>query len=368
MNDKITKAKVGVILEQPFFATLMLRKQFIADPNISKFSTNGEVIKYNPQYVEEIGYEELKTIICRAAMHTALLHHLRRNGRGQAKWNKACEYAVNPILQNAGMRLPPGSLISKEYDNITSEGIYKMMGEDPDEDGPPQSHDPDVNVEDGSHPTKSEQEQEAEVKQALAQAMLVSKQQGKMPAELERLIKELLNPIIPWEEVLARFLSEPAKNDYSFSKPNTRFLHTGFILPSLSNLEIAEVFLIVDVSGSVSEKLLNQFAGEMQSICSTYSCPITVLYVNTKVTGTERIEPDDVFKLSPKGGGGTDFRPGFEWLKERDIEPKSLVYLTDGECNSFPEEPDFHVLWAIYGNNTRFKPPFGEVIQVDYDE
>ena len=201
MNDKITKAKVGVILEQPFFATLMLRKQFIADPNISKFSTNGEVIKYNPQYVEEIGYEELKTIICRAAMHTALLHHLRRNGRGQAKWNKACEYAVNPILQNAGMRLPPGSLISKEYDNITSEGIYKMMGEDPDEDGPPQSHDPDVNVEDGSHPTKSEQEQEAEVKQALAQAMLVSKQQGKMPAELERLIKELLNPIIPWEEV-----------------------------------------------------------------------------------------------------------------------------------------------------------------------
>lgn len=368
VNDKMTKAKIGVILEQPFFATLILKKQFVEDLNVNKFATDGNIIKYNPKFVETATYDELKAGICRVAMHTALLHPLRREGRDSKQWNTACEYAVNPLLKNSGIHLPSYSLIDSKYSDLSSEEIYRMRYSKSNLNSPGNSLSDETNdflveVQDPSNTSKSLTEQEAEVKQSLAQALLVAKQQGKVPSHLELLINEILNPLVPWKEVLSRFLTEPAKNDYSFSKPNLRFLHTGFILPSLNSLDISEVYLIIDTSGSISNDLLNQFAGELQDVCSSFNCKITVLYVNNKVVGVESIEPDDIFKLSPVGGGGTDFVPGFDWLSDKDITPTSLVYLTDGLCNSFPDAPDYPVLWCVY-NNKKFDPPFGETVKV----
>ncbi len=382
MDKSIAKAKIGVILEQPFFATLMMRKKFISDPDVKTLQTNGDEIKYNPQYVEESRYEELKVSICKSAMHTGLMHHLRRDGRDPKDWNDACSYAVNQILKDAGMRLPQDFLYDSQYKDMPAESIYNMItGKKPDPNGQPDAGNgqgegqgpppPQPQTDPGSlevvdapqNDGKSQQEKEAQCKQEIAQAMQIAKQQGKLPAGLERTIMEVLEAKVPWKEVLARFLTEPAKNDYSFSKPNTRYLGSGFILPSLYSMEIAEIYLFVDTSGSIDEELLSEFAGEMQEICSTYNCPIHILYVDTKVAGEQTIEPDDTFELKPAGGGGTDFRPGFEWLAERNIIPKSVVYFTDGRCSSFPDEPEYQVLWALWGEY-KFKPPFGETIKV----
>jgi len=68
-------------------------------------------------------------------------------------------------------------------------------------------------------------------------------------------------------------------------------------------------------------------------------------------------------KLNPVGGGGTDFRPPFEYLESEDIIPAAAIYLTDGECYSFPEEPDYPVMWIIDNKRTA-DPPFGEVIRI----
>jgi predicted metal-dependent peptidase len=379
-NKAITKAKVGLILDHPFFATLMLRKNFISDPNVQTTQTNGNDIRYNPEYIEKVSFEELKATICQNVMHTALMHHLRREGREPGDWNKACDYAVNQILKDSGMKLPKDFLHSDQYRDMPAESIYNLIaGKKPDPNGPPnagqgqgqgqgqppppEAPGPGEVVDAPTNDGQSPQEKEAQAKQELAQAMQIAKQQGKLPAGLERTVMEVLEAKVPWKEVLARFLTEPAKNDYSFSKPNTRDLQSGFILPSLYSLEIAEVFLFIDTSGSIDDELLQEFAGEMQEICSTYNCPIKILYVDTEVAGEQIIEPDDVFELKPAGGGGTDFRPGFAWLEERNIIPKSVVYFTDGCCSSFPDEPDYPVLWAQWGDY-RFNPRFGEVIKV----
>lgn len=161
------------------------------------------------------------------------------------------------------------------------------------------------------------------------------------------------------------FIDDIGRNDYSFSRPNRRYLHTGFILPSLYNIEIGSIVLIVDTSASMDEELLNLVAAEMHDIAAVFNTIIEVIYVDTKVAGSQTIEPNDVFKLEPKGGGGTDFRPAFPYMEENSINPAVTVYFTDGECNRFPEtEPDAPLLWAIYDNDS-FKPPFGEVLYVD---
>lgn len=376
-NKKLMKAKVGIILSNPFFATLMMRRQFVEDESIKTTATDGKLIKFNPAYLEELSQDELMGVICHDLLHTTLLHHTRREGRDIKQWNKATDYAINPILVNSNLVLPKGYLIDNQFDDMSAEQIFKLLpAEQEKQDGDDEQGDGSNDgsgqgdmgcggIEDAPGNSESETTQtEAEAKLELAQALQIAKQQGKLPAGMARLAEEVLKPRIAWQEVLARFLAEVAKNDYSFSKPNMRYLHTGFILPSLYNVEIGQIVLVVDTSGSIDEVLLNEMAAEMQDICSTFNVSIKVYYVDAKLQGEQDIEPDDVFKLTPKGGGGTDFRPAFVHMEEQGIEPKALVYFTDLACHSFPNEPSFPVLWAKYGNYKK-EVPFGEVVQVD---
>lgn len=383
VGNKIMKAKVGIILTQPFFATLMMRRNFIADTTIETANTNGKDIRYNPAFIESLPADQVQGVICHELMHSTLLHHIRRGGRDIKQWNKACDYALNPILLNSGMKLPDGCLVDGRFDNMSAESIFRQLEQEKQDEQPQQpeqgegqgngqqqpSNDPGGSggVEDAPVHSEAEMaEAEAQSKQELAQAVQIAKQQGKLPAGIARMVAEIMQPKIAWQEVLARFLDEVVKNDYSFSRPNPRYIASGFIMPSLHNVEMGEIVLIVDTSGSVYEdpELLNTFAGEMQDIVSTFNATIRVIYVDSKFQGEQTIEPDDTFQLEPKGGGGTNFRPGFEYMDEQGITPKAIVYFTDLCCHSFPDEPDCPVLWAKWGDYAN-EVPFGEVIQVD---
>lgn len=375
-EKKLLRAKVGLILSQPFFATLLARKQFVADGSVDTAVINGKVIRYNPEYYDGLSDEELKGSLCHTIMHTALLHHTRREGRDPKLWNKACDYAINPIIKKSGLVLPKDALFDDEYEDMGAEDIYKALSmqekPDPDKNGDgdgdgngDESDDPGGcgGVEDAPTDEESVQQQEADTKQQVAQALQVCRQAGNMPGGLDRII-EVLEPKVDYREVIARHLTEPARNDYSFTRPNKRYLHTGFILPSLYNLEVGEIVLIGDTSISMDEDALNRVGTEMHAVASQFNAHMTAIWVDTEVQSVQYFEPDEEIKLEPKGGGGTDFKPGFEWLEENGIVPKSLVYFTDGDCNSFPEPPDYPVLWAITGPK-KFNPPFGEVIKID---
>ena len=62
------------------------------------------------------------------------------------------------------------------------------------------------------------------------------------------------------------------------------------------------------------------------------------------------------------GGGGTSFIPVFDWIKEMNIQPAALVYLTDG-MGSFPNtEPSYPVIWGNIYPNAKY--PFGDVVDI----
>ena len=126
---------------------------------------------------------------------------------------------------------------------------------------------------------------------------------------------------------------------------------------------LGEVILAVDTSGSIDQKLLDEFSGEVAEICKMTSKPLAVLYVDAKVRNVEIFDPEDHVVMNPKGGGGTDFIPAFDYLEEVDIVPAVFIYFTDGHCDSFPTEPEYPVLWAVYGNKN-FQPPFGETLHI----
>jgi predicted metal-dependent peptidase len=133
-------------------------------------------------------------------------------------------------------------------------------------------------------------------------------------------------------------------------------------LPSLYSEELGTVVIAVDTSCSISNREIDQFGAEVSAILEEFDTTAHVVYCDTDVQWTETFSQRDLpLKLHPKGGGGTDFRPPFEWVEDRQMEPCCLVYLTDLECSRFPEEPSYPVLWVVVGDY-RQPVPFGEVL------
>ena len=372
--DKLTKAKVQLILNQPFFALLSLSMKYVEDASIQTACTDGQQIRYNPQFVESLEVDEIKGLIAHEIMHIAMLHHTRRQGRDGKKWNVAADYAINQILIDAGFTLPKDGLISPAFANMSAEEIYSKLPDNPNNGGNQgqgngQGSGQDQNgfggVEDAPANTEAERNQiEAETKQMVSQAAMAAKQQGKLPAHLERLIEDIMQPIVNWKDVLSVFLTEKTKNDYTFRMPNKRFISQGLYLPSLESIEKGKFCLLVDTSGSIDNELLNQFAGEMQSILSDSANSLSVLFIDTEVNHVQEFEEDETIDLHPKGGGGTDFKPGFDYIEKNSIDAKAIVYFTDGYCDSMPDNSEVPTLWACY-NNKNFNPKFGEVIHIN---
>ena len=367
-SDKICKAKVELYIYCPFFAVLTFKAEYLEDKSIPTTATNGKVIRYNPDYIDSITLDQTIGVLCANVMSHALYHNTRRKGRDPIKWSYACGYATHPIILetkrkgNKNMELPDGALVHKDFENMAADEIFNKL---PD---PPVGFVPMVQVNDSQARTQSEVDQiEAEMRQDLAQAAVMAKQAGKLPAHLERLIEELLAPKIPWKEVLQRFLCQVVQNDYTWAKPNKRYIHMNLYLPALESSETGEIVLVVDTSGSIGTEELNQVAAEIQEIAATFKIGFKIIYVDADVAGVQEVEPDEDLVLKPQGGGGTHFSPAFIWLEEQGIEPCALVYFTDGYCDDFPQAPHYPTLWIIDNayKGKSFLPPFGEVLHIE---
>jgi predicted metal-dependent peptidase len=205
---------------------------------------------------------------------------------------------------------------------------------------------------------------ESEIKVSAIQAQQQHKAlNGSLPEGIERMVKELVDPKLPWREIIWRFAQSAVKSDYSWRKFNARYLALGDYYPGLSVPAIERMILVIDTSISISDQDLKDAASEITGIVSAYPCTVTVLYVDDKLAGVEEFTSQDLpIELHPKGFRCTDFRPAFEWVDNEGIQPTCLIYLTDGECSYYPEEPTYPVLWI--GTRYRFEPPFGELVML----
>jgi len=128
---------------------------------------------------------------------------------------------------------------------------------------------------------------------------------------------------------------------------------------------MGEIVIAVDTSGSIGKRELEQFAGEISAI-SEEAQPeaIHVVYCDAAVQSAQEFRPSEPVQLEPKGGGGTDFRPVFEWVGKNDIAPVCFIYLTDLCCDLYPEATEYPVLWVT---DSRRKAPFGETIRISLE-
>ena len=368
-----TRAKTAIILDHVFFATLILRLIFIQDDNISTACTNGKEVRYSQEYFNKLNLKEVIAVFAHEILHCVFGHHTRRGNRDPRIWNIACDLAINPLLLEYGFQLPSGCLLDPTLKGMTAEEIYNRIMRDNNGLGKYKAEGvsgdcgglgtvEDAIGEDGQPAEGAEKNyQETDWKIASAQAANLAAKAGQLPAGMKRSIDYHISPLLPWEEILYRFVDSNSFNDFSWAPPNRKYMNSGIYLPSVRSKELKNITLGCDASGSVRDAELGLIASALEYLQSVYNPKMEVLWFDTKVHDTQVFEQYEPITLEPKGGGGTDFRAPFKWLEENDVTPNVMIMFTDMECDRYPEQPDFPVIWVTWKKEYH-KPPFGEVI------
>ncbi len=366
----VQRARTTMLIDMPFFGVLALQLSVLEDPSCKTAWTNGQSMGFNPSFVASLSQDELIALIAHEVMHCACGHPWRESGRQHRKWNEAADYAINPILRDAGLKLPQGALLDAQYHGKSAEWIYDRLPDTPDDgQGDPTGQgelrpSPDGAPGSGDAPDQQAPMPESDWQQLTKQALQAAKSQGKLPGSMLRDIEQASKPIVDWRSLLRRYMQDITTSDYSWSQPNRRYLTSGLYLPSLRSHACGKIAIAVDTSGSIDAITLAQFAGEMQSIIDDMSpSSVDVLYCDAKVHRVDTFERGEQLDMHAAGGGGTSFAPVFAHYDKPDTEPPVvLVYFTD-MMGSFPDASDYPVIWASTSDIET--APFGDVVPIN---
>jgi predicted metal-dependent peptidase len=362
----ITKAKASLILDQPFFASLLLSMPIIEDNSIPTIGVDGERIYYNREFMEKLTLPETVFLLAHETMHCVFQHMHRRGAKNHNKYNIAGDYIINDILvkEKVGV-MPPGGCYDQalvKAGKETTEGVYNLLPDSAEQNGAGQPGGSFDVVMDAAQDEATMSQKEAEMRVKIVQAANAAKMCGKLSQGLERLVGELIVSKTDWKSVLRRFLSERAKTDLSYSKPKRRFLAEDIYLPSLTGEKCGGIVYAIDCSGSVNEHLLAIFSGEVNACVNDVKpANVNIVYFDSEVLKHDSFSPDDEIRVTPCGGGGTAFSPIFRYIESKGLSPVACIVLTDLCCSDFGEMPDYPVLWAA---TEKGQAPWGEIVMI----
>jgi predicted metal-dependent peptidase len=358
-------------------------------------ATNGRDFYYNTKFVQKLSEKKLEFLFAHEICHCVFDHFGRVGSRDRMLSNIAQDYAVNQILvdERIGDKITEVKICQdNQYRGMAWEEIYDILYEKAEkipmdqllkqlgdlldehineEDGP--GGEGDKEGKGGGKPSMSKEEAQKirdEVKQAMIQAAQAAGA-GKVPAGIQRMIKDLTEPKMNWREFLRMNIQSLIRNDYSFSRPNRKGWHTGAILPGLKNDETIDVAIGIDMSGSIGDADAKVFISEVKAIMDQYEdYRIHLWSFDTDVYNPQVFTQDngeDLMDYELQGGGGTDFDANYNFMKENGIEPKKFIMFTDGyPCGSWGDEDYCDTLFVIKGNTN--EAPFGQSVIYEEEE
>lgn len=390
--DKLTTARVGLLLKAPFFGNMATRMQLIdASDWCPTAATNGRNFYYNVDFVKKLSVKKLEFLFGHEILHCVFDHFGRVGSRDRKLSNIAQDYAVNQILvdERIGERISEVDICyDAKYRGMAWEEIYDELWEKAEKISLPDLLkqlgdllDEHIN-EDGSGPgkegegnkqgkgvpgmTKEEAQQiRDEIKEAMIQSAAAAGA-GRVPAGIQRLIKDMTEPKISWRDLVRQEIQSIIRNDYTFSRPSRKGQMSGAILPGMKEATTIDVGICIDMSGSIGEEDATVFLSEVKGIMDQYEdFKINLWCFDTAIYNHKEISQDnahDLTEYEPQGGGGTDFEVNWEFMKDNGIAPKKFIMFTDGyPCGSWGDEDYCDTIFIVKGNE-HAEAPFGQTV------
>lgn len=372
-EELLLRAKSLLTVKYPYFGMLASRLKHEPSDGLSGYASNGKRFIYNPNFLERCSCEEVMFILTNAVMHHVLAHQQRRLNRRGKLWQLATDYAINNLLAKNGLSIPIGANYNTEFEGMYAEEIYdalkdELLGEDGDAFGEsgdtPRQENQGEQEGDDAHSFSNidgieddlDTQDESQWQYAASLAHEVAQRKGAMPQGLERLGKKVKPSDVDWRFELYNAVNRHMRNNYAFMPPNKKHIHRGIALPSLTS-DTLSLCVAIDTSGSIDDQLLGAFMEEFKSIMQNFpSVKIELIIADAKVHAHHTFQGGERMDFALKGGGGTDYRPTFDYVEANLPMTTMLLYFTDGE-GSYPRiGPNYEVLWAL---SRKAKVPFG---------
>jgi predicted metal-dependent peptidase len=392
--EKLTTARVGLLLKAPFFGNMATRMQLIdASDWCPTAATNGRNFYYNRDFVNKLSVKKLEFLFGHEICHCVFDHFGRVGSRDRMLSNIAQDYAVNQILvdERIGDKITEvqicydskyrGKAWEEIYDElyekaekITMPELMKQLGDLLDEhikEGDGQNGEGEEGK--GNKPGMTKEEAQAikdEIKQAMIQSAAAAGA-GKTPAGIQRMIKDLTEPKIDWRELVRQEIQSIVRNDYAFTRPNRKSMHSGAILPGMKEATTIDIGVSIDMSGSIGDADARVFLSEIKGIMDQYEdFKINLWCFDTDVYNHQEISHDNAHDLEdykPQGGGGTDFEVNWTFMEENGIQPKKFIMFTDGyPCGGWGDADYCDTIFIVKGNKEA-EAPFGQTVIYEKD-
>jgi predicted metal-dependent peptidase len=390
--DKLTTARVGLLLKAPFFGNMATRMRLIdASDWCPTAATNGRDFYYNVDFIKKLSVKKIEFLFGHEIMHCVFDHFGRVGSRDRQLSNIAQDYAVNQILvdERIGDKITEVKIcLDNKYRGMAWEEIYdelwekaekismpdllKQLGDLLDEhikeEGPGEGDEEGEGGNGKGKPRMSKEEAQKirdEIKEAMIQSAAAAGA-GKTPAGIMRMIKDMTEPKMDWRQLVRQEIQSIVRNDYSFTRPNRKSMHSGAILPGMKEATTIDVGIAIDMSGSIGTEDASTFLGEVKGIMDQYEdFKINLWCFDTSVYNHQEISQDnahDLMDYEPQGGGGTDFDVNFEFMKEQGFVPKKFIMFTDGyPCGSWGDEDYCDTIFIVKGNKEA-ESPFGQTV------
>ena len=368
LKDSVKSIISTVLAEEPFFGILLKRTWIYASNNVQTAMTDGIAIYINPQFFEKLEPKEKKAVLLHELMHIVQLHTTRAkkyitrgvppvitNFVADAKANQyISDYvnnlrAIKPVLPySVANTFGIKDVERKSFEEIMDEILDKMKkksyggggcGRPPWEEGPINDIPIDDNVPDGTpinegdngdEGKKSPEEIESRVKKKLRESAMTAKQVGKLPEKLERLVDEIAKPQIHWKRLIRSTLTKGLGKSVkrTWSRPSRKIPNS---YPGKEVLKMGKVIVLVDTSGSIEQKELRQFIGEVWAIVKEVAEVVVIPWdaeaydpiIMKSVGDIEKV------KVGLKGGGGTVIYPALALVDKKFSDAQQIVILSD---------------------------------------
>ena len=424
---RLLLSRMRILNNHGFYGLLLMHMIFSVSSEVETACTDGVRIIFGVKFLDSLSDEELDFVMMHEILHVVLQHCFRGEGRQQERFNIACDIVVNSniLLENKmdkqsitlqqwgeSMHLAPDGKEGHEY---TAEQVYDMLPSMPDKTNPlvvvgsgSGSADEDA---DGVEATASDkgraqqkqgrmpkgarkdklwddhsqwgqiEEDEAlrdvwvkQFSEACEAISIREKSNGRglLPLFAQRLLEKLRDPQVDWRTILNEFVQEEI-NDYSFSPPDRRYQESPFFLPDFNEMgkcgEPVDILFMIDTSGSMSDQEITAAFSEIKGAIDQYDGKLKgwLGFFDAAIIKPQPFESvEDVLKIKPAGGGGTDFQIIFAYVHKfmADNPPACIIILTDGYA-PFPKEHlarDIPVLWLLTTKDV--EPPWGKIARI----
>lgn len=366
------KIKIA-LMQKPdtaFFTSVFFSLKHRIHWGINTLATDGVTVYINPGFFMSLT-RELQLSACIHETEHVVLEHCGVDGRlGQRDpelFNFAADYVINLHLKQRGFQIDPNWLLDERFNGMFTEQVYAILEAEKKQGAPQPTNGLGKDIQPAPADMSPEQ-MKRHIEDIIVRAAVQSKQAGDkpgtIPGDIQIYLDKLLNPKLPWQQILARFVQAKAKNDYSWRIPNRRYFPEHH-LPSLYSEKVDNLTIAVDASGSVSDSDFKRFISEITGIFKMMMPnKITLIQFDTEIIAVDNLHSlADLARCKFSGRGGTDITPVMKWAAQN--KPEVLLFFTDGEFD-FPAQnyESKRTLWLIHENQD-FTAPYGKVIHYE---